>query len=72
MSKLDKTSKFLSVSQSQSEEGADSPLDIMYGETILMADVGEIEYHREAKELVAPLVDDGTPPRDDGLGEVVV
>ena len=37
-----------------------------------MADVGEIEYHRHAEELVAPLADDGTTPSDDDLGEVVV
>ena len=37
-----------------------------------MADVGEIEYHRDAEELVAPLVDDGSAPGDDDLGEVVV
>ena len=44
----------------------------MYGECLLVADVGEIEYHRHAEELVAPLADDGTTPSDDGLGEMVV
>lgn len=44
----------------------------MDSETLLVADVGKIEDHRHAEELVAPLADDGTSPGDDGLGEVVV
>ena len=48
------------------------PLDVMDGEALLMADIGEMEYHRHAEELVAPLVYGSTAPGDDDLGEVVV
>ena len=48
------------------------PLDVVDGEALLMADVGEIKQHRHTEELVAPLADDGTAPGDDDLGEVVV
>ncbi len=58
--------------QSQPEEGADAPLGVMYGEGLFVSDVGEIEYARDADELVAPLPDDGTASGDDDLGEVVV
>ena len=58
--------------KSKPEESAYSPLDIMYGEALLVTDIGEIEYHGDAAELIAPLADDGTAPSDDGLGEMVV
>ena len=44
----------------------------MYGQVVLMADVGEVERHGQSAELVAPLVDDGPATSDDDLGEVVV
>ena len=54
------------------EEGSDAPLDILNGEVILITDVGEIEYHREAEKFVAPLMNDCTAPSDDDLREMVV
>jgi hypothetical protein len=56
----------------QSEERADAPFDVVQGEARLVTVVGKIEYHRHAKELVAPLSDDSTPTSDDDLGEVIV
>ena len=38
----------------------------------LVTDVCEVEYHRYAEELVAPLTNDGSATRDDDLREVVV
>ena len=46
---------FLSFTQPQAEECADAPFDVMQGEALLVAGVGEIEYHRHAKELIAPV-----------------
>ena len=43
----------------------------MNGEPLLVADVGEVEHHGQPQELVAPLVDGGTPSGDDGFREVV-
>ena len=57
---------------SKAEECADAPFSVVQGETLLMADVGEVVNHRDAEELVAPLSDDGTTPSDDDLREVVV
>ena len=54
------------------EEGSDAPLDVLDGEVILIADVGEIEHHREAEEFVAPLMNDSTAPGDDYLREMIV
>ena len=31
--------------QSQAEESADAPFEVMYGEVFLVADVGIVEYH---------------------------
>jgi len=58
--------------QAESEEGTDAPLDVMHGEVVLVADVGEIEHHRQSEELVAPLVYHRSTTSDDGFGEVVV
>ena len=48
------------------------PLNIVYGETFLVTDVGEIEHHRETQKLVSPMANDGTAPGNDDLGEVVL
>ena len=56
----------------QAEGGADKPLDVMNAERFLVADVGEIEEHGHADELVAPMVNDGSATGNDDLGEVVV
>ena len=56
----------------QAEGGADKPLDVMNAERLLVADVGEIEEHGHADELVAPMVNDGSATGDDDLGEMVV
>jgi hypothetical protein len=37
---------FLSLSQPQTEDGANVPFDVMNGERLLVADVAKIEYHR--------------------------
>ena len=44
----------------------------MHGEALHMANVCEVEHHRNAEELVAPLANDGSATRDDDLREVVV
>ena len=44
----------------------------MYGEAFLVADVGEVEYHRQTNELIAPLANDSSTTGDDDLGEVVM
>ena len=36
-----------------------------------MADVGEVENHRQPEELASPLIDSGTATGDNDLGEVV-
>ena len=41
--------------QSEAEKGAEVPLGVVNGEAFLVADVGVVEYHGEADELVAPL-----------------
>ncbi len=56
----------------KAEGGADKPLDVMNAERFLVADVGKIENHRHADELVAPMVNDGSTTGNDDLGEVVV
>ena len=43
----------------------------MYGETFLMADVGEIIYHRHSGKLVSPLIHCCPTTGDDDFGEVV-
>ncbi len=58
--------------KSKPEEGADVPFGIMYGEAFLVADVGEIIYHRDTAELVVPLTNYGTAAGDYYLGEVIV
>ena len=37
-----------------------------------MANVGEVEHHRHAEKLVAPLANHGASTRDDGLREMIV
>ena len=37
-----------------------------------MTDVGEVEYHRQAQEFIAPLMHDSSTASDDDLGEVIV
>ena len=37
-----------------------------------MADIGEVEHHRQAQKLVAPIVHNGTTACDDGFGEMIV
>ena len=56
----------------KAEGGADKPLDVMNAERFLVADVGKIENHRHADELVAPMVNDGSATGNDDRGEVVV
>ncbi len=48
------------------------PFNVVYGKVFLMADVGEVEHHRQAKKFVVPLADDGPAPSNDDLGEMVV
>ena len=54
------------------EEGSDAPLDVLDGEVILIADIGEIKYHRETEKFVAPLMNNSTAPGDDDLREMIV
>ena len=44
----------------------------MQGKAILMADIGEVVYHRQTVEEVARLTDYSTTAGDDDLGKVVV
>ena len=60
------------LTQPNAEECADAPLNVVQGEALLVAVIGEVEYHRETEELVAPLAYDSTAPCDDDLGKVVV
>ena len=44
----------------------------MYGETLLVANIGVVVYHRQTDELIAPLSNDSATTGDNNLGEVVV
>ena len=44
----------------------------MNGKTLFIADVGEVEYHRQAQELVAPLSYYRSSTCDDDFWEMVV
>ena len=55
-------------SKTHAEEGADAPFDVVYCKPVLIADVGEVEYHGQAEELVAPLSYGSPSTGDDDLG----
>ena len=58
--------------QAQAEEGAEAPFDVVDLEVFPVADIGEVEHHRHAEELVALLAQDGSATGDDDLGEMIV
>ena len=62
----------LFFTQPQAEEGADAPFDVVQCKALLVAIVGEIEYHRHAEISISPLANDGSTTCDDDLGKMIV
>ena len=55
----------------QAEERSYAPFDVVHGKAFLVADVGEIIYHRQPQKFVAPLIYCGSTTGDDNFWEVV-
>ena len=58
--------------QAKTQEGTYSPFSVMYGKTLLVADIGEVEHHRKTEKLVTYLANNGTTTCDNDLREMVM